>query len=350
MTRPTRIADERQRGFTLVELLVVIVVIAILIGLLVPAVSAVQRSAKNAATKAALMSIGTGLESFKGEEKIGGSYPPSFTDRSDKYVESPYDQLDGGPTGNIHVAGAGLLVWALAGADLLGTPGFPKPGNVSEWGQASGNDFNSGTPSQSDAYALYPDGHEKANQPVHPRRGPYVDLGSVEVTRYEGATVGFAVPKELEVVGSALGPRQYPMFLDGFGYPILYWRADPAGRSMADAFRQTGAARGTYHWEDNAQLVFNASLPGTTPPANITQQPLMLNKAGLGHVMNFDGGSYTPASPPPLGTFQRYIMNEKTQARLEPHRSDSYLLVSPGADGRYGTPDDITNFEHHGAE
>jgi len=36
------------------------------------------------------------------------------------------------------------------------------------------------------------------------------------------------------------------------------------------------------------------------------------------------------------------------KARLEPARADSYLLISAGADGRYGTADDIANFEHNG--
>jgi hypothetical protein len=32
------------------------------------------------------------------------------------------------------------------------------------------------------------------------------------------------------------------------------------------------------------------------------------------------------------------------QARPWPYRSDSYLLISAGADGLYGTDDDIRNF------
>jgi hypothetical protein len=37
-------------------------------------------------------------------------------------------------------------------------------------------------------------------------------------------------------------------------------------------------------------------------------------------------------------------MNPKITAKLTPHRPNSYLLISPGYDGEYGTADDITNF------
>ena len=67
-----------------------------------------------------------------------------------------------------------------------------------------------------------------------------------------------------------------------------------------------------------------------------------------------------PANPKALASFARYIVDrtllrslkeekpggekpsEKTQ--LRPVNADSYLLISAGVDGRFGTPDDVTNF------
>ncbi len=43
--------------------------------------------------------------------------------------------------------------------------------------------------------------------------------------------------------------------------------------------------------------------------------------------------------------FYDYIRDPKIAARPWPYRPDSYILISAGADGLYGTGDDIRNFE-----
>ncbi len=331
--RPTgRLARD---AFTLVELLVVIVIIGILVSILVPAVAAVRTAAKNAATSAAIQSISTGLETFKADSKLGGQYPPSFSDADPAtagstlqagQVYSPYGNLLG--TDRFPISGAGLLVWALAGADLLGTPGFTPYGNPPLWSELSG------------AYAL--DGY---GQPAHARAGPYVDISKLHTTRFESG--GFAIPAEFEARG-ALGMQQatrsYPLFLDAFGYPILYWRADPAGRTMAGVNRSYvgSGLRGVYWWEDNQEL---------TDPGD-PLKVLVLNKARAQHALDWDMSPPPPPSLPNARTFQGYIVDKAVQAKLAvggwPQRADSYLLASPGADGLYGTADDVTNFQHNG--
>jgi hypothetical protein len=42
--------------------------------------------------------------------------------------------------------------------------------------------------------------------------------------------------------------------------------------------------------------------------------------------------------------FYEYIMDPKIEARVWPYRPDSYILISAGTDGIYGTNDDIKNF------
>ncbi|MDP6543610.1 MAG: type II secretion system protein [Phycisphaerae bacterium] len=59
----------RTKGFTLVELLVVIAIIAILVTLVVPAVQRAVELARQASCKANLSGIGKGIAMFKGEDK-----------------------------------------------------------------------------------------------------------------------------------------------------------------------------------------------------------------------------------------------------------------------------------------
>ncbi len=63
-----------RRGFTLVEILVVIAIIAILAGLLTPAITGAIRRANSAAVSAEIQTLGNGIEAFKNKY---GEPPPS---------------------------------------------------------------------------------------------------------------------------------------------------------------------------------------------------------------------------------------------------------------------------------
>src|SRR5690349_12068344 len=56
--------NSQRRGFTLIELIVVILIILLLIGILIPVLSYAKRLANNSATAATLQTISTGLENY----------------------------------------------------------------------------------------------------------------------------------------------------------------------------------------------------------------------------------------------------------------------------------------------
>ncbi len=352
-TQHTAPRPSRYPAFSLVELMVVIVIIAVLIGVLLPAVSAVRTTARDTATRAMLATLETGLQTFQADTQVGGDFPPSFPDLPNPassqppygQVANPYSGLPGSHGDqNIRAAGAGFLVWALAGADGLGTPGFRafRTGST-RWSEdtdairgAADNPFESG------AYALRDDG-----RPLQPRSGPYVDTTKVRMSEWDRETGRFLIPAEADVIAdTAHNPdRPHPMFLDGFGFPILYWKADPAGIYMVDRGREfsDSASRGVYHWEDNGHLV------------NPTHADRLILRAGAPeHRLAMDLNDlvgYTVDNFPVYDdrfSFACYIRNMSVQATLSPQRRDSYLLISPGNDGVYGTGDDITNIQHNG--
>jgi type II secretory pathway pseudopilin PulG len=185
--------------------------------------------------------------------------------------------------------GAQKLAEALVGWDLLGF--HPK------------SDFRANGRNDNGEY-IY-----DANNPVYfdQRKGPYLELATTNAFR-----LGNILAPNTFVLCDAFGKNKVTLSngkTAKAGAPILYYRANTSGRTIHEI----------YNVLDNDAIV------------NIKQTA----NAKI-HLLADPGNQYQ--------YFYNYIMDPKITARPWPYRPDSYILISAGADGLYGTDDDVRNF------
>ncbi len=336
----------RPGAFTLIELLVTISIIAVLIGILVPAFSAVTSNAKKTVAMARIQNLERGLESFRNEPALGQTYPPSHSDNPDGAlgvitVANPFLEVV-----NRAMTGANLLVYALVGADRLGTPGF------SDTAADTDSDWWNNQDSTLDGGGLY-EVDLTTREPLFPRYpsvgGSYVD----ETTRTsiksfrELEDEGLMTVPDGFVDGSAL----QPVFTDPWGRPYLYYRANRAGRRM---ITDPGVSVGVYDNRDNGFLTGSSLLPfkgadfghgmvantgfySAMATTNVPPADPMLDETTGVHDILVNDMSYS-------NTMERFILNPAVKQRNEPVNRSSFLLISAGEDAVYGTTDDIVNW------
>lgn len=330
-----RICVCRRRGFSLVELLVVVGIIALLVAILVPSLNVASRRAKCAATMNTIRVLETGLETFKADTVVGGAYPESAVEvplgRGSITAASPHPT---GLTGKVPFNGASYLVWALAGADLLGTPGFLDLTGNGSWRDDTG--YSKTHP----PYPLYQiDPINKT--PVHPRYGPFVAVESMRLARWDVEKKGFLVDRDISrtVLPSTC-------FLDAFDQPILYYRANPTGTLIAGV--QTALSPGTAGL-GIYDLYDNFTFTGVVNPVDGQFGPRLNNPRGLDfgagptHPLGRLGNPLNPGST--VRTFSYTIWDSNVLALPRPQRPDTFILLSAGPDHLYGTPDDIGNIQ-----
>ncbi|OHB57943.1 MAG: hypothetical protein A2173_02120 [Planctomycetes bacterium RBG_13_44_8b] len=280
----------KKSGMTLVELLVVLSIIALLVGVLIPALNMVQRTARETKQLHQLNTIELALEAFKNDY---GDYPPS-----DGWTTNP-------SAGPLDYCGAQKLAEALLGWDLLGF--HPR------------SDFRANGRNDNGEYVY------DANVPIlfDQRRSPYLELASDNVFRL--GTTAYR-PGLFAVDTRPLKPDTY-VICDAFvkqkvklangktvsaGAPILYYRANTSQKLI----------RGIYNPRDNDAIVQIKELAD--------------GRGENRHPLGIEDNDYL--------FFYDYIRDPKIEARAWPYRPDSYILISAGADGLYGTGDDIRNF------
>jgi hypothetical protein len=269
-----------------------------LVGLLLPALSVVRKAAKEVKQQAQITTIELALVAFKNDY---GDYPPS--DQFSHDVTPPVAN---------DYCGAQKLSEALLGRDLLGF--HPK----STWSATDPT--------------FYPFGPKPAN--LNERKGPYLELATANAFRLGEPEGLFANPTPLNadtfVICDVFGRKS--MSVGGkpvkAGTPILYYMANTSSKTIippALPEERIYNVRDNYALIDLKRMTDNTPHPLKGPP---------------------DPRPSPWDSEPLYENFYRYIRDTKllSVGKQWPYRPDSYILISAGADGLYGTPDDIRNF------
>ena len=279
-------------GFTIVELLTVLAIIAILMGILVPTISFVRNTAREAKQRTQLATIDMALMAFKGDY---GDYPPSALD--ERFGTGYY------------YCGAQKLAEALVGWDLLGF--HPE----SAW-RADGYD-EYGENSTYDPDGQRDEDSDNVLDTLNERIGPYLEPGSANcftLKQLFGTTTPTTLALDTYVLCDSFAAKTVTItgtsktITVKAGRPILYYKAKTDSKTISIGRPDSRI----YNEEDNAVLV-ELNNP-------VTPDPLLSN------------------------FYDDYIIDLKVTAIDWPYRPDSYILISAGVDGLYGTPDDICNF------
>ena len=295
---------DKKIGFTTVELLTVLAIISLLIGVLLPALSAVRKAAREVKQRAQITTLELAIIAFKNDY---GDYPQSFD----------YDV-------SLNYCGSQKLSEALLGWDLLGF--HPK----SVW-RADGCD--GGPPPPGNPVYLNTD------QNLRQRKGPYLELTTTNAFRLGISAAGKR--DGLFESTNPLSPDRY-VICDVFGVkritlatgktavagtPILYYKANTSSKSIDNT--KPDFTNLIYNVLDNAYLLLIKEQEDRIKHPNPSKWPLNPLSADTGNFQFF---------------YNNYIKDPKVTARPWPYRPDSYILISAGADGFYGTSDDIRNF------
>lgn len=338
-------ARNQEGGFTLIELIVVVGIIALLITLLVPAFSGIQNKAKVAKTKASYNAIDMGLNQFQSEQTLQGTFPPSRTDNAanKQLLADPLN--DSNSSVDTAVTGGHLLVHALVGADRLGTPGF--------------RDLNGNGLWSDDTHAAANGLYEKDQTTYEPKQARYPSSGSAGYVD-DKMRATLRTLEELDDRGLIVNlpgtvtdmTQGQPLFTDAWERPILYYRASRAAQVMVS---QDDSVPAVFRQEDNA-LITGSDAGGVYATPGIDFGAGEPNGAPR-HAIYRDVDVPTGDPAAAIDTirtqnqfensFTRYILDPSVAARVTPVRRDTYLLISAGEDARYGTQDDVVNWERN---
>lgn len=317
----------RQGGFTIVELLTVMGVIALLIGLLVPALNMVKDYSREIQQKAQFHSLDVGLEMFKNDfgvypESNDNSYPPvNLID------QTPY-------------LGAHKLAEAMVGLDLLGF--HPKSGFT-----ASGLNDLDGVGTDSGPVQIYdpinginvPNVYEETGSQNIDVRKKYIELEHANAYRMDDIYRNWGSFNQYNFVLCDVYAKKRQSGKKT-GMPILYYRARTAYKFQDYLHSDLGSDQNPeqnddiYNYWDNEQLL----ALGDPDQGTAIVHPLR-----TGTVID------------DLQRFEDMILNKQVQTATRttsfpegikrPYRADSFILISAGKDGLFGTADDVLNIE-----
>jgi type II secretory pathway pseudopilin PulG len=314
--------SNKKTGFTIIELLTVMSIIIILISLLAPALNRVKRYATEVKQKAQLHSLAVALDLFNAEFE---GYPDSS--RLDTAAPTPQEYC-----------GAMKLAEAMVGQDLKGfnpNSRFRQDGMDSDVAPIT----NLYPPENSPTPADYAENIKSRKMYLELERAnayqmkDIYDAAAITTAKFNASTFVLCDAYN-RVTNKTTGKKM--------GMPILYYKADLAKSAYPDsnvpsATIQTNALSGMYiyNFNDNQQLI-DMGGTGGIPWAPLFVHPLATS--GL----TPEGETIDPTIHPKR--FYDIVRDKKIATGDRPYRADSYILISAGFDGEYGTKDDIYNF------
>jgi len=301
-------------AFTIIELLTVMSIIVILMGLLVPALNKVKRYAKDVKQKAQFYGVNTAIEFFNNEWE---DYPPS-----------DWDDHTGPPPAAY--CGAMKLAEAMVGQDMLGF----HPNSSFRMGDTGLY------PTPDDVLALSPAEYDVYVENLKSRRR-YLQLESADATKlkhiygWQPADTTPFTGEELVLcdVYSRVTLKEdpdddYDDEISGkSGMPILYYKANTSNNlhDVSNLPTLVNDYGQIYNFWDNHMLL-GLGLPWN-PDATV-KHPL-----------------YQVGAEPEGEKFYEITWNTNITTAVRPYNQDSYILISAGFDGLYGTDDDIFNYQ-----
>jgi type II secretory pathway pseudopilin PulG len=288
--------SKNKGAFTIVELLTVMSIIVILIGLLVPSLNRVRRYARMVRQKAQFHSIEAAMELFFNEHD---GYPPSSA-------------LDGSTSGGgLPYCGAMKLCEAMMGQDLMG---FHPDSRFRSDGTIDGT-------ADTLLYEL-PETDPRYVDNLRMRRGPYLPLENANAYALEDLyedTSAFPGDKFVLCDVYARVKNRSSEGASTIGMPILYYKADTSNSLHDPAVgpTRTDDMGNIYNYWDNQDLVL------------------------LGKPSDPSAADHELAEP------ERFYQNTRNDkiTTPRPYRAETFILISAGFDGEYGTADDVCNFD-----
>jgi len=275
---------KQEAGFSVIELLTVMSVIILLFSLLIPALNQVRRFSKGVKQGAQFYSIRVGLEFFNVEQD---GYPDS--DESDSNGDS--------------YCGSMKLAEAMVGKDLRG---FNPDSDFS----ISANNSN---------IFYYENSRDNPEGRIS-----YMDVDGVDAFKiqdlYDFDTYTATGFDPCDLVLCDVYATRTGGLAKKAGMPILYYKATTYRRGH-DANSTDFELDNVYDYFDNEELI---------SMGNYVQDIHPLYDGGV----DFATGS---------DLFYDETRNKKINIPF-PVRNDSYILMSAGMDGLYGTKDDMFNF------
>jgi prepilin-type N-terminal cleavage/methylation domain-containing protein len=303
-------AMNKNKGFTILELLTVVIIIALLMSIMVPGIRKAKQSAMNLRQKSQLRDIGMSLEFW-------------FFDHDMAYPDSNFSV-----TTSLYTTGAHKLAEALMGRDGHGFD------SKSTW-DAKADEVDP------DIYGL------NTKYPYIYRESVYMDpdeIGNFQIAQiYPVGGTGAVYPGDYDETPAATSNSQAGVLTDIFKKKRI---------TMPISNDSVKIGSPILYFKGNHTTIYNASAPDQSI-FNYTDNMAIF---ALGH--NIDGFSNPHPFANPLDTngngvadgvddFYASLVNPTARitgtSDPEPYNKDTFVLMSAGSDGLYGTSDDITN-------